>query len=33
MFDPWVVLANLADPLTLLLMALSACFGIIMGAI
>lgn len=33
MFDPWVVLSNLFDPVTMLLMALSACFGIIMGAI
>lgn len=32
MFDPWVVLSNLSDPVTLLLMTLSACFGIIMGA-
>ena len=33
MFDPWVVLSNLSDPVTLLLMTLSACFGIIMGAV
>ena len=33
MFDPWIVLSNLSDPITLLLMTLSACFGIIMGAI
>ena len=33
MFDPWVVLPNLSDPVTLLLMTLSACFGIIMGAV
>ncbi len=33
MFDPWIVLSNLCDPVTLLLMALSASFGIIMGAI
>lgn len=33
MFDTWFVVAQLTDPLTLLLMALSACFGIIMGAI
>lgn len=33
MFDPWIVLSNLFDPVTLLLMTLSACFGIIMGAI
>lgn len=33
MFDPWIVLSNLADPVTLLLMSLSACFGIVMGAV
>ncbi len=33
MFDPLVVLSNLLDPLTLLLMALSVCFGIVMGAV
>ncbi len=33
MFDPWMILANLADPVTLLLMTLSACFGIVMGAV
>lgn len=33
MFDAWTIFLNLSDPLTLLLMALSACFGIIMGAI
>lgn len=33
MFDPWVVLSHLSDPLTLLLMTLSACFGIVMGAV
>ena len=33
MFDISVVLSNLFEPMTLLLMALSACFGIIMGAI
>lgn len=33
MFDPWVVLSALSDPATLLLMSLSACFGIVMGAV
>ncbi|MDE7370664.1 MAG: tripartite tricarboxylate transporter permease, partial [Desulfovibrio sp.] len=33
MFEPLTILANLADPFTLALMALSACFGIIMGAV
>lgn len=33
MFDPWLAFTTLFDPLTLLLMALSACFGIIMGAV
>ncbi len=33
MFDPLPILANLSDPITLLLMALSASFGIIMGAV
>ena len=33
MFDPWIVFSNLFAPMTLLMMALSACFGIIMGAV
>jgi len=33
MFDPAVVFSNLFDPVTMLIMALCACFGIIMGAI
>lgn len=33
MFEPMTILANLADPFTLALMVLSACFGIIMGAV
>lgn len=33
MFEPLVIVSNLADPLTLLLMIASACFGIIMGAV
>ncbi len=32
-FDPLIVLSNLFDPITIVLMVLSASFGIIMGAI